>query len=289
MLFRNQIEGRSGCKIEFIKGHMPLIRKYSKNIDYNLRLLYQIQKQEKCYQVNQSDRIFTPSVLSHNYTVDGLCFFDMEYINGLKFSTFLNDLCIDELAKHINYILEFVEHNRRMLTSKLLDKKLFIDKLSSINDVLVKNGVAYKSIVHETIDSLYRFNYDIPFPVSDCHGDLTFSNMLFKNDSIYIFDFLDSFIDSYLIDIVKLRQDTSFMWSILIDSNLDVFNSLKLKQIMNYFDRIIDEKYKNDIFYNSWYSCLQKYNLLRILPYVENLNEIHLIEDGLINLKSKYA
>ena len=42
-----------------------------------------------------------------------------------------------------------------------------------------------------------------------CHGDLTLSNLIFKNNEIYCIDFLDSFIDSPIIDLVKLKQDSS--------------------------------------------------------------------------------
>ena len=51
---------------------------------------------------------------------------------------------------------------------------------------------------------------DMLIPVGTCHGDLTFSNILFNGNNYYLIDFLDSFIESPLLDIVKLRQDTAW-------------------------------------------------------------------------------
>ncbi len=53
-------------------------------------------------------------------------------------------------------------------------------------------------------------------PVGICHGDLTFSNMLFNGNNYYLIDFLDSFVESPLLDIVKLRQDSAYLWSQLM-------------------------------------------------------------------------
>ena len=42
----------------------------------------------------------------------------------------------------------------------------------------------------------------IELPEGFCHGDLTLSNLLFNNDDIVIIDFLDTFLDSTIQDIV---------------------------------------------------------------------------------------
>ena len=56
----------------------------------------------------------------------------------------------------------------------------------------------------------------ISIPIGFCHGDLTFSNIMFALDDnqVGLIDFLDSFIETPLIDLVKLRQDTHFHWTI---------------------------------------------------------------------------
>lgn len=53
-------------------------------------------------------------------------------------------------------------------------------------------------------------------PVGVCHGDLTFSNILFNGNNYYLIDFLDSFIEAPLLDIVKIRQDSAHLWSQLM-------------------------------------------------------------------------
>ena len=59
-----------------------------------------------------------------------------------------------------------------------------------------------------------KSHMDITVSVGFCHGDLTFSNLLVnaKSRRIALFDFLDSFVESPLQDLAKLRQDTAYFW-----------------------------------------------------------------------------
>jgi hypothetical protein len=289
MYKNNHIQGRSGCKVEITTNNPNIISKYSKDRGYNSRLTNQLNKQLHFFNSRTSNIILTPEVKTHGYTNEGICFFDMEYINGQKFSNYFVDLQVVELENVLFKLLNFINIYKINSQKIVLPKELFIDKLDSINNVLTTNNCNYKDTTFSIIESFYNFNYDMELPVCDCHGDLTFSNMLFKEDHIFIFDFLDSFVDSYLIDIVKIRQDTSFYWSILMDADIYDSSIVKLKQIMDYFDNIVHNYFSNDLYYRNWYKCLQNFNLLRILPYVKNENEIKFIENALINLNNNHV
>ena len=39
-----------------------------------------------------------------------------------------------------------------------------------------------------------------------CHGDLTYENMIIKQNNLYFIDFLDGYVDSKLLDISKIFQ-----------------------------------------------------------------------------------
>jgi hypothetical protein len=91
--------------------------------------------------------------------------------------------------------------------------------------------------------------------------------MLFDelNDELYLIDFLDSFIETPLFDIIKLRQDTKFFWSInMLNKNVD---SVKIKIGLNYLDSKIDTYFKKYSYYKLCYQYFEIINLLRILQY----------------------
>jgi thiamine kinase-like enzyme len=107
---------------------------------------------------------------------------------------------------------------------------------------------------------------DMVMPVGMCHGDLTFSNILFNGNNYYLIDFLDSFIESPLLDIVKIRQDTAYLWSTLMYHK--PFDKVRLSIISEKIDTAIDEYFTGKYeWYRKYYMPLQLMNFLRILQY----------------------
>jgi thiamine kinase-like enzyme len=105
-----------------------------------------------------------------------------------------------------------------------------------------------------------------------CHGDMTLSNMIFKDDDVYLIDFLDSYIESPTMDLIKLRQDTHLHWSF---NMIDVKKSdlMKSKIALEYIDNWITDTYDM-----TNYKILQIINLVRIFPYATDIkikNFIH--------------
>ena len=107
---------------------------------------------------------------------------------------------------------------------------------------------------------------NITIPIGVCHGDLTFSNILFTDSGMCLIDFLDSFIETPLQDVVKLRQDTLYNWSTLMTRQS--YNETHVKMILDYIDDSIYNHFKTYDFYK-YYDMLQYINILRILPYVK--------------------
>ena len=104
-------------------------------------------------------------------------------------------------------------------------------------------------------------------PVGKCHGDLTFSNILFTSNKFYFIDYLDSFIETPIQDIVKLRQDTLYFWSTQMYSKR--YDKIRLKIIFKYIDDKINKYFSTNEYYYVNYNILQLMNILRILPYVK--------------------
>lgn len=112
----------------------------------------------------------------------------------------------------------------------------------------------------------------ITIPIGVCHGDLTLSNILFSGNSYFLIDFLDSYIETPLQDIAKLRQDSKYLWSRLMYKN--PYDALRLKLISARIDAAIDEHYSKFEWYRQFYQLIQSINILRILPYAKEKSVI---------------
>lgn len=104
------------------------------------------------------------------------------------------------------------------------------------------------------------------FRIGTCHGDLTLGNMIFEKDTgrLQLIDFLDTYIESPLIDLAKLEQDLVFGWSSRYENpevrlrakifGAHVFDTIKILDAQ-------DEKLFN---------IIRVLNTLRILPYCKD-------------------
>ena len=103
-------------------------------------------------------------------------------------------------------------------------------------------------------------------PKTFCHGDLTFENMIVSNGKLYLIDFLDSFIETGLVDMSKLIFDIRYFWSHRkYDKKFqsivrNIFFEENIRKLSTYND------HKNKI------NCLVIMSILRIIPYVPEHN-----------------
>lgn len=249
-----------------------LVRKSAVNHNYNHRLILQAQKQTSF----ECNSIFhTPKVVQIKEE-DGNAFFEMEYIPGEKYSDYFSRTGAQEIDHIISKLIEFVQINLAKASILFPDHTIFTEKAR-----ILKQQLGNDHILNQLLDLLIEKIPDADLPVSYCHGDLTFSNMIFSEGEIYLVDFLDSFVNSPLIDIVKLRQDTCFYWTLLIDSGIEEHKKNRMLQIMKYFDDKICAAFSKNPHHQKWYNYLQAFNLIRILPYVKAEAEKKLIMNAL--------
>jgi hypothetical protein len=255
------IKGHSGCKIE-VKNNRVV--KAASDRKYSERLILQHDKQLKF----KNECISTPTIYDKG-TDDNSCFwFEMEMIPFKTFDNFMlmsDKKMLDIVAKKVVY---FIKNNISGI--KKVNRNVLINKYEETKDkIFIKHGIDF--------NYLNSFFYDlgeiIEIPDGYCHGDLTFSNMLFDNSEIVAIDFLDTFLDTPLQDIVKIRQDSKYFWSLNLVNKLQ--DSIKVKQSLNYIDKKIKEEFSNYDFYKKYYKYFQVLNLLRILPYSNNKNHIN--------------
>lgn len=240
--------GLSGCKLHFVDE--ATLRK-SSSIEYSQRLLKQAKKQKYFLNYNFTT-INVPRVLDI-----GEDYFDMEYISAQTFDTFFETCDRDEVEFILQSLFEYFDFlisRKKIYKEDDLKNKIYT-KLSSIDVV----DLQFKNY-------LLDFDYDAKSaPKTFCHGDLTFSNILFNGKRIFLIDFLDSYVNSFLVDLVKLKQDLFYFWSIRINGK----KSLRLYQTKRYIWKKISERYAEYIG-TDLFSMLDVINLLRIQPYLTN-------------------
>ena len=195
--------GLSGCKLEFVDNN--LIRKYSSSSDYNNRLSKQIDKQV-LFSNFILKNIDTPKI--HNVCKDKIYSFDMEYISGLSFNDYFStsnisdiDFVIQTLFSYFDFLISSSKTYK--INNQVLEKLSFLER-----------DTRYKKYVLHLKEHLS--NKTIFAPKSFCHGDLTFTNILFHKNRLFFIDFLDSYVDSFICDLVKLKQDLYYFWSLNI-------------------------------------------------------------------------
>jgi len=242
-----------------VKGHsdssISIRSNNDKNVVFKESTNIRLRKSIKKHQDFSSNFFKTPII--HDVSPEPNNAYTMEYINGYSFFEFLN-LCSkkdldDFILKLSGYFNETIHETIKIPTNILINKL---------------NSIGYYS------DYYYIFGGTDYLEVytGNCHGDMTLSNMIFKDDDVYLIDFLDSYIESPTMDLIKLRQDTHLHWSF---NMIDVKKSdlMKSKIALKYIDEWITDTYdmRN-------YKILQIINLVRIFPYTSDIkikNFIH--------------
>lgn len=239
-----KVKGHSDSNISIrCDGNVNIVVKESDNI----RLLKSIKK----HQQFNSKWFKTPTIHGVYPELNPNIAYTMDFINGYSFFEFLNLSSKNDLDKFISKLEGYFTET--ILDTIKVPTNIFVNKLNSID---YYNEYYY----------IFEGNDYINLYTGKCHGDMTLSNMIFKEDDVYLIDFLDSYIESPSMDLIKLRQDTHLHWSFnMID--IKKADLMKAKISLNYIDRWILDTY--DI---HEYHILQIINLIRILPYTHDIS-----------------
>ncbi len=251
----NLKSGLSGCKLELLDNSS--LRKYSSSMEYNSRLSFQIEKQ-KLFSNFILKNIDTPKIYDINQ--NELYYFDMEYIHGESFYDYFMTSTIFDIEFVIQSLVEyfnFFSSNIRCINVQ--DQVLL--KLYSL-----QNKTNYK----EYLSFLYSYvkNTEIIVPKTFCHGDLTFANIIFHKNRLFFIDFLDSYIDSFYCDLVKLKQELYYFWNLRVQNKMN----LRMVQIYKKIWDTLSCKYEKSI-QTDEFEILDVMNTLRLEPYLTNDNQ----------------
>lgn len=280
-----QIEGRSGCRLEILNtDEKVIVRKYASNVNYNARLKLQEQKQRD-FNTKKINALgfYSPDVYL-NGTEDGLHWFDMKFIGGEKYSNYLISITKTALDGLVQKLINYLKLGFDNSELKAPPMEIIQQKIKHLSGILEQNADIPTTLTAQIINYLYLNIPQSNIYNGKCHGDFTLSNMLFsKNGEIVTFDLLDSFIESPIIDLVKLRQDTKYHWSLFIENN-QLANKVKIKQVLAYIDYKIMQTFANDICLKNWEKYLTVFNFARILPYAKDNRDINYLNTHITNL-----
>jgi hypothetical protein len=252
--------GLSGCKLEIIKG--GVLRKYSSSINYNQRLIKQVDKQI-LFSKFILKNIDTPKVLAKSS--NQLFSFDMEYIPGLSSYEYFSSVNICGVEFVIQTLFDYFDHFANNMRELNISNKV-IEKIDSL-----QNKTKYSDYLKYL--KTYIDNNQVIVPKTFCHGDLTFNNIIFHKNRLFFIDFLDSYVDSFFCDIVKLKQDLYYLWSLKVQDE----ETVRIVQIYRYIWKKLNQRY-NKYIDTKGFEILDVMNTLRIEPYLTNDNQRDILD-----------
>ncbi len=187
-----------------------LIKKTWKDVN---RGINSIKKQIDFDEISVSNLLIKSPKVFKTQIIDDLRFEAiMEYVEGYSGSD-ISLIGTRELSLNLKETLSMLI-NKNFENSKIIpiDINLFTEKLEKIildlgNDNELKNQL-------EILKSHFLKDKFLEIPSGTCHGDLTLSNIIVsRTGSLNLIDFLPTFIESPLWDIVKIYQDLKYGWS----------------------------------------------------------------------------
>ena len=269
-----EVKGHSGCNVEVVReGNQLFIYKSTTDPNYLNRLRLQGEKQLQA-KSRSIGHIRIPEIYS--IACDELStLIKMQYVYSKNFVEYFEHAGFEQIDLFSQVMIAFIENEIEQSCNSGIPASVIESKFEDVKKRITTNLAYRQDIVDLVLRSEKRF-VSLPemyIPIGVCHGDLTFSNLLFNGNDCYLIDFLDSFVETPLMDIVKLRQDSAYMWSkMMYKQTLD---ATRLEIICDYIDKKIDAHFRSKYeWYTKFYDLFQLMNMLRILQYAKEENVI---------------
>lgn len=268
-MMKLEVKGHSGCQIDVVREDGKLyVYKSTRDLGYLNRLCLQGKKQQEAANLGlqhiRVPRIFNISRDDESVSIK------MEYVYSKSFVGYFEYAGFEQISYFVDALRLFLDYEINNSKSELIEAEVLRQKFYDVKKKTLNNQslVGDEEIVNILNESEKHFTEakDMMLPVGKCHGDLTFSNIMFNGNNYYLIDFLDSFIESPLLDIVKIRQDSAYLWSQLMYSG--ECDSIRLKIVADKIDKEI-VNYASQYEWFKHYGLFQLMNFLRILQYAK--------------------
>lgn len=281
-----EVKGHSGCQIDVVSEDSGIyVYKSTADPKYLRRLALQAKKQRAAAE-DEYQHIRVPQIFELQENAD-TTIIKMQYVYSKNFIEFFEQAGFEQVDYLIGALEYFIEHEISKCELQKVAPKIFQDKFAEIKGKCLTNPLyegneVILSILNRS-EQVFNSLSELTMPIGICHGDLTFSNILFNGNNYYLIDFLDSFIETPLQDIVKIRQDTQFRWSQLMYTK--PYDATRLRIVCDKIDHEIHQYFTRKYqWYSDNYSVLQLMNILRILPYAKEETVVQYLVDVLNQL-----
>lgn len=269
-----EVKGHSGCQIDVVReGEDLFVYKSTHDKGYLNRLLLQGQKQQEAS--NLALQHIRVPVLYEARQTDTEVTLKMEYVYSKNFIGYFEYAGFEQINYFIKALCLFLDYEIKHSPLQTVNAQVIKDKFEDVQRKTLQNPALKgdNEIAELMFQSANRFASveDMQMPIGMCHGDLTFSNILFNGNNYYLIDFLDSFVESPMLDIVKIRQDSAFLWSRLMYT--EDYDQIRLQIVADKIDQKIVE-FASQYEWYQYYPLFQLMNFLRILQYAKEENVI---------------
>lgn len=281
-----EVKGHSGCNIEIVKRNNSIyLEKSTFDEKYVKRLYNQATKQKEASK-KEYQYIRVPEIFDIEMNDDKMVM-RMEYVYSKNFIDHFENAGFEQINYFIKAFDLFIRREVENSEMKNLSFDIISDKWKDVKIKIsdnkhISSDIEVNEIVKEVNNILKDNSEGICIPVGVCHGDLTFSNILFNGNNYYLIDFLDSFIESPIMDMVKLRQDTAHLWSPLMYTGN--YDSTRLNIICNKIDNELDKCFRKYDWYCKYYNVFQLLNFMRILQYAHDEKVIKYLKNEINDL-----
>lgn len=264
-----EVKGHSGCSIEIVRHKKTLmIEKSTTDPKYVERLYQQAMKQQRAAETRlQFIRI--PKIFKITKSTQRMMM-QMEYIYSKNFVDYFETAGFEQVSYFVNAIDTFIRSEVERSVMQEVPSSVVKEKFADVKEKTLNNSFLFENEIvkalllrSEIVFSLLPESFLIPVGV--CHGDLTLSNILFNANHYFLIDFLDSFLESPLLDMVKIRQDTAHHWSPLMYEG--EYDHTRFNIIASKIDTELNVLFSQFDWYVNYYNAFQLMNLLRVLQY----------------------
>ena len=279
-----EIKGHSGCQVDIVNENgQVFVYKSTQKQSYFNRLKLQGQKQMVASEVCIPN-ITVPEIIDIETKEDSVVL-KMPYIYSKSFVSYFEYAGFEQINHLIDALCSFLSYEihkspMQKVKASVLQTKFEDVKKNTLNNPCLKGDKEIERII-KLSSKYFEFAEDMELPIGKCHGDLTFSNILFSGNDYYLIDFLDSFVESPLLDIVKIRQDSAYLWSELMYSG--ECDSTRLKIVADKIDTEI-YNFASQFDWFRYYKIFQLMNFLRILQYAHEQKVIDYLKNVINDL-----
>jgi hypothetical protein len=272
-----RLPGHSGCKFEYNDKEKLVLKSTDGNYSTE-RFLAQAEKQKAFYeQVVDDPHYSAPFIYITSKHGSEACML-MEIVDGYDWIEFLSIAS----TKDFQYALN-------LLTSLLFRYwgRSYVETVSRRKFDIKYDGVCsnVSQVTRLRLADKWRFirpHKNVLVPLGACHGDFTLSNMMIEKASppqkLIIFDFMETFLDSPMQDLVKLRQDTHHHWT--LSRYPGAVNETKVFERLQEMDEVVINLFEQHM-NNYSYHLFQFMNLIRILPYAKERTTVEYVFEQL--------